>query len=163
MPKKPSCSDYIIAAIRQTRSERKNLKAGASTGKQLHVIYSLAKEFYSERVFRQSLHALIESNTVLVVAKVVDVLKRVGVEEWRRSETQKLSRLPPNTPLGKACWYFDAKGRSIEFQAGGEYARRILCIALYVVADGLPDSVKRIISGFGRTKAEQIMASLQSK
>lgn len=154
MPKKPSCSDFIVEAIRQTRPVRKGLKPGASSGKALHSIFELAQQFYSEIVFQRSVNALIKNGVLLLVA-----LSTGTNGNWY---PKKFPRIPPGVPLRKSWWYLDANGKS--FVGGpGKHASCMHQIVLYVIADGLPTSVAKVTSNNVTMKAEQIMASVQQK
>ena len=151
MPKKPSCSDFIVATIRTTRPERKSLKPGTVAGKALRFIYSVAKQFYSEDVFRRSLNHLLANDVVLMVADVGEDSKE---HEDRTYRLQKISRIPTTALLERSSWSLDERGKQHQ---------HMMHIHLYIVTDGLPDKVAKTISGNGTTVAEEIMASLQTK
>lgn len=161
MSKKPSCADFIVEAIRQTRPALKNLKPGTCSGKALHLVYKLAKQFYSERVFRKSLHELSANGTILLAARVKErLLTNSG--HYGCSRQQKIVRIPSKAHLEENYWFFDAKGRPVE-EKERVHVRVMREIILYVVADGLPSSIAKTVSGKGKTAAEEIMASLAQK
>lgn len=169
MPKKPRCEDFIIAAIRASRAKQPRLKLGTCAGIKLCRIFLLAKEFYSEEVFRRSLRALMSKDIVILVA---------DVEEHGASNffLQKISRVPKGAPLSAPYdkskffrtpnWYLNARGEYVDDNKDGVYVKHLRSQVLYVIADGLPVSVAKALSstagaGATRTKAEEIMASLQ--
>ncbi len=163
MPKKkPCCADYIVEAIRQTRPVRKGLKPDTFSGRALRFIFAFAKQFYSERVFRQSLNSLLETGIVVIVAQTVEIQRSLGENDKHNSRLQKISRIPTNAPLEKSRWFFNKQGKFVDFEKR-EHCRYMKNLVLYVVADGLPGTVAKAVSGNGTTKAEQIMASLQQK
>ncbi len=156
--KKPSCAEYILAAIRATRPERKGLKPGTSSGRSLRSIFSITSEFYSEEEFRQGLKALLDSGRVLLVAEGRNVADGTH-PSWTPPRLVKVSTIPSRAPLGEGWWYLDAEGESIGSGATINHTR-LNRLCLYLVEDGLPARIAGFITD-GLTKAEQIMASLQ--
>lgn len=157
MPKKPSCSDFIVAAIRATRSSHH--APNARGGKALSMIFSLAKQFYSEQEFRRDLQGLMKNDAVLLVAQVEEA--RDTSSSPLRS--QKISQIPPGAPLNRRFWTLDAKGKRVDEPHKAESYTRYWHPILYVVADGLPTTIAKFVTGNGTTKAEQIMESLQKQ
>ena len=156
MPKeKPSCAEYIVAAIRATRAERKGLKPGTASGRALRFIFTLANRFYSEGEFRRSLATLMDEGTVLLIAAV----KENDMGEESSLRPRKISVVPPHAPLHKTWWFLDAEGEPVDSRRGKVFTR-FFRPCLYIVEDGLPARIKEFISD-GMTVAEQIMASLQ--
>jgi len=155
MSKKSSCSDFIVEAIRQTRPVRKGLKPGTSSGKAVRFIFALAQQFYGERTFRQSVNALIKSGVLLLVAESTER----NLLGWY---LKKFPRIPSDVPLKESWWYFDANGKSC-LGGPGIHAYCVHQICLYIIADGLPASVAKVISSNMATRAGKIMASVQQK
>ena len=161
MPKKPSCADFIVAAIRATRLKHKDLKAGTTSGKAVSMVWSLAKRFYSEQLFRQSLDFLFKNGVLILIAGVSTDTGYPGCR------LEKIPKINKDWLLHDRWWYFDNDGKIVDSESarkgGTSFVRTIRCPRLYIVADGLPKSVARIVHGSGMSKAEQIMASLQKK
>ncbi len=155
--KKPDCAEYIVAAIRATRPERKGLKPGTSSGRALRFIFSLASQFYNEEEFRQSLATLLDQGRVLLIAAV----EKNDKEEGSSIRLQKISVIPPCAPLLKTWWFLDTEGNPVESRRGKVVFTRFFRPCLYIVADGLPERISDFVTSDGMTKAEQIMASLQ--
>jgi len=158
MPKeKPSCAEFIVAAIRATRAERKGLKPGTASGRALRFVDALACNFYNEEEFRQGLQELLDNGKALLVAEVSEF----GTGKDSFPHLRKISRIPPNVCMDEGWWYLDAHEEPVDTCKVKEYT----CfsrLCLYVVEDGLPARIKEFISG-GLTVAEQIMASLQGE
>ena len=110
MPKKPSCAEYIVAAIRTTRAERKGLKPGTASGRALRFVNALVCNFYTDEEFRQGLQALIDNGKVLLVAEVYEA------REGFLSHLRKISRIPPNVHLNKG-WCIWMRTKSLSTRA----------------------------------------------
>ena len=159
MPKKPSCSKFIVAAIRATRPIRK-LKPGTRSGKALRMIFSLAKQVYSEKEFRRALKTLIDNGTVLLVAQVKEIKKNPEKHDrYNFGRPQKVLQIPASVPLNESWWYLNTKGKSVDERK--KHSRYLHALILYVVSDGLPGEAANFITGKGLSKAEQIIASIQ--
>ena len=167
MPKKlPSCSDFIVAAIRATRPTPKNLKPGTSACRGLRLIYSLANQYYSEQQFRRSIDALISSGVILLIARVCERGKREGGEgSYGPTVTERIFSIPPRVPLNEHRWVLNGEGKPVGRAAEEQekYLKSFHSINLYVVADGLPQRIAKLVSSGNRTKADEIIASLQKK
>ncbi|MHB8710483.1 MAG: hypothetical protein ACYC6X_02970 [Minisyncoccota bacterium] len=159
MPKKPSCAEFIVAAIRATRPIRK-LKPGTHSGKALRMIFSLAKQVYSEKEFRRALKTLIDNGTVLLVAEVKEIKKNpYKYDRHDFGQPQKVLQIPDDVPLNKGWWFLNARGKSVDERE--KHSKYLHALILYVVSDGLPGKVADFITGNGLTKTEQIIASMQ--
>lgn len=153
------CKNFIVAAIRQTRLTPKGLNPGTCAGKALHSIYALAKEHYSESVFRESLAELIDRRILLLAGRISEMPH--GTSGWVVGSIRKLSQVPADVPLEKAEWYFDEKGKSMEIPWEKQYILYIRHILLYVIEDGLPVTIEMAVSRKVPVSAGQILASLQ--
>lgn len=160
MPKKPSCSDFIVAAIRATRPGRKGLKQGTAVSKGLRFIFSLAKEFYSEWEFRRSLRVLIRDRVVLLIAEIREVKGEHPAHVF--FSLRKVLDVPLSAPLDDSGWCLNAKGKTVDSRKEKNYTF-FWRPRLFVIADGLPASIAKVATDTGTTKGAQIMESLQKR
>lgn len=162
MPKKPSCSKFIVAAIRATRPARKGLKPGTSVSKGLRFIFSLARGSYSEEEFRGSLNSLLRRDEIILVAEVMGVGDPLISNESFHApfRFRKIPQILPNTPLNCSGWYQNGERIVDTHDEADEWFWRP---RLFVAMDGLPAHIEKCIAGVGTTKAEQIMESLKKQ
>jgi hypothetical protein len=147
---RPSCADFIVSAVRETRPPRKNIRPGRSTGKGINFIYALAHEVpYSDEEFRHSIKQTIEVGAILLVARVVVFKKtRRGLKRICR-RFQQLPEIPAGAPLDENSWSLNSDGQPVDPHKA-KYYTHYWSPCLYVVADGLPG---RIAKNCGRGKA----------
>ena len=125
----PSCEDFIIAAIRSKRIKRVRQTPNTAPGIELHKVWSVAQEFYAENDFRRATNRLLQNGQL------------VGVKEGAylgsfRSFKDKLTDLPDDWDLAKQ----QREGTAYKF----DETVRVSTVSLYVAADGLSDTVRRV-------------------
>ena len=156
--KKPSCSDFIIAAIRSARPKT----PGTISAINIARIFELTKEFYSEKLFRRSLSALINKKEILLL---VDIGEYKEGACHRYDHCVKIYSIPLNVPFNKRAWATDMDNNSIPTpENDSKIDHKTICrTKLYVLADGLPSSIRKSIPDHGvtSTKAAEIMLSLK--
>lgn len=144
---KPDCKDFILAVIRRIRRKPTNLKPGTEAGTGLHLVWKFASTVYCEADFRQSLQSLFDSEIMIAVSDIERIPSgRSSVAE--RDEIIKI--IPPNMNLS-GSWRADADGNTIH-RSLDDYSKArdfdsvyIRRITLYIVADGLPNRVAKLL------------------
>ncbi len=146
---KLSCSDFIVRAIRKTRTKRRKSRTSkiyVPAGKALYFIFLLARDKYNGQEIRQSLNALIKDGTVLLVADVREVTEGNN-GKWRPCEVPEI---PPDAPLGERVWQLSI----LEEESVGLVKKHFRELRLYIRKDGLPREIRKTV-----LRAEQIMES----
>ena len=162
--KKPDCSDFIVAAARSIRMKPSNLKKGTSAGVSLNRLFSVAKEVYTANEFHKSLKSLIKNKTILMMGDEVDRMKVEGQKHdaWGRHRIVKIIDVPTNAPFLKRSWCLDSNGKITDPECKDiEEYRMIQNILLYISSDGLPDKIKKFVSRIKRSRAQEIIATMQ--
>ena len=126
----PSCEDFIIAAIRSKRIKRVRQTPNTAPGIELHKVWSVAQEFYTENDFRRAINRLLQNGQLVGVKRGAFLGSRI------RSFKDKLTDLPDDWDLAMqqregTCYKWD---------------KTVLVgtVRLYVTADGLSDTVRRV-------------------
>ena len=132
MPK-IDCKQYIVAAIRTIRPKIKNLKPGTAAGVSLYKIFAVA-EGYREHDFRLALKELIEAGSIVIIAKS-------GLRGGVAKDTT-ISVIPATAQLSASWWRMTEDGICVDTVADEvKWSRYLTDIRLYVVVDGLPQSM----------------------
>lgn len=150
----PSCRDFLVAAVRDLRPKRKIVQ-----GVRLHLIYNIAREFYSDEEIRRTLNAGLKDTTLLIMAQFI-TWKDGKAEDWSRSRA--LARILRHHPLESSYWRFSKAGTQVHTREGSY--RTVGQIFLYVREDGLPVNVQKILSNApvipAPTQGQRILAAM---
>lgn len=157
---KPTCRDFIVAAIQEVRPKTFGLKKGTASGVSLNKIFSIATSIYSAKEFVQALDMLLQEDIVILTERIYTL--NVGGKDHVR-----LMKAPPEDRCGECSWYEDDDGKRVsswdEVQKKG--GRVHSDIRLYVKADGLPKIVAGLVTTPSKTEAvvQRILAKLGKK
>ncbi len=146
---KLSCSDFIVRAIRKTRTKRRKSRTSkiyVPAGKALRFIFLLARERYDGQEICQSFNALIKDRTILLVADIREVAEGSN-GKWRPREVREI---PPDAPLGERVWRLNI----LEEESVGLVKKHFRELRLYIRKDGLPREIRKTV-----LRAERIVES----
>lgn len=147
---KPDCGDFIIATLRAIRVPGGNTAPGIATGVRLDRIWRIAEERYTWEEFSRAINSLIKSGAGLMTGN-----KYTNVHVLLRE-------IPADFPAPTSWrWPVNEKGELSARVAPGQYYSSV---KFYVVADGLPDVVQKILNPKKKrpVTAEQIIASMRT-
>lgn len=158
---KPTCADFIVAAIREIRCRSANLKPGTCAGVAMYKVYGIASEVYTDEEFREGLKTLMESDSVIVIGRGYDEkLNGEGkVSQKDCFRDRRIFVFVSNFPLGLCL---DGEGHPVDPEL--DWQQRILRrILLYVRVDGLPQKVQNLLfsmRGGKRITAQKVIESM---
>lgn len=151
----PWCRDFLIAALRDLRPKRKDVQ-----GVRLHLVYNIAREFYSDEEIRRVLNAGLKDRTLLIMARFY---KWKDGNIMEKGGSKPLPHILRHFPIEKDFWRFSDAGKQL--QACEDLRNTISRIYLYIREDGLPANVQRILSDAPEiptpTQGQRILAAMK--
>jgi hypothetical protein len=138
---RPTCEDFVIQTIRTIRIRRTNQTPGTASGVELHKVWKIVSNFYTETEFR---------------AAVKHMLKAQILVGWYSSYQNgrtlkiKMEHIPTNWDIKKG------QRRSYIYN-NSEWVHTA---QLHITEDGLSPSICTLITGHNPT-ASRIMQQLQ--
>ena len=157
---KPSCSDFIIAAIKMIRPRSGKLKPNTAGGAKFCKIFRLARELYPTREIRSSIEDLIQKKRVVLATYLLT---------WKDGKCDSLdcgwmllSSIPKGARLEDLSWTFDARGIAVKdghYKTYKQYGQP----TLYVKRDGLPMYVANLLGAPVRSTVQDILGSMSKQ
>lgn len=128
--KKPPCADFILATTREIRIPSGNAAPGIATGARINQIWEIAREIYSWEEFVKAVNSLLARKTILVTAHA------------NSKSTILMQAIPAGLPPPDSWrWPINKEGAY-----SAESSDYLSSVKLYIVEDGLPEVVKKIVA-----------------
>jgi hypothetical protein len=153
--KNPSCSDFIVAAIKMIRYRARG-RMKTPGGAPLYKVFKVACEIYSTREVQSGLEKLLRGKKIVLATHcITSTAGSLGGID------QLITSIPKKAPLEKQEWILNFQGAPVERK--DDNRRTFRNLMLYVRTDDLPEKIIGLIHGERPVTAEGVLASMRKK
>jgi hypothetical protein len=137
----PSCTNFIVAAIREVRPKTYGLAHGTASGVSLKKIFLITTTIYSSEQFTKAMSKLLEKGTVILSAETYTWSDGGHDKSYNHEGLVRLINAPSKEFCMENDWFVDGEGKQLKPPIKAATGRCHNNIRLHVVADGLPARV----------------------